>query len=184
MKRLLTVLLFTAFAPVPAIADDTASLFEENGGCMEGPLEQFGRYLGDWKIEDETLAQDGSGWGPGKGARWIFSCLGNGTAIQDFWLPTGGLVGTNLRTWNTTTESWDIAWTIKGIPHGFTQIQAAEDEAGNMVLSNWSPAPTPNRRITFFPPDEDGWNWKMELSNDGGETWFEVYRITATPWTE
>jgi hypothetical protein len=32
----------------------------------------------------------------------------------------------------------------------------------------------------FFPPDENGWNWKLEFSSDGGESWLEVYRIKAT----
>jgi hypothetical protein len=30
--------------------------------------------------------------------------------------------------------------------------------------------------------DESGWKWKLEFSNDEGETWFEVYRIKATPY--
>ncbi|MCZ6894575.1 MAG: hypothetical protein O7H40_11085 [Gammaproteobacteria bacterium] len=29
-----------------------------SNACMEGPMAQFGRYVGDWKIEDETLAKD------------------------------------------------------------------------------------------------------------------------------
>ena len=179
--RLIVGTLIVSISPL-AVASAISDLFGKDDGCMEGPLEQFGRYVGDWKIEDESLAQDGSGWGPGAGARWIFSCLGDGTGIQDFWIPNGGQVGTNLRTWNTDTESWDIAWTIKGISHGFTHIQASKDESGNIVMSYKSPVPSPNRRITFFPPDENGWNWKMEFSTDEGETWFEVYRIKATPW--
>ena len=43
-----------------------------------------------------------------------------------------------------------------------------------------SPLPNPPRRITFYPPDETGWNWRLELSFDG-ENWTEVYRMRATP---
>ena len=46
------------------------------------------------------------------------------------------------------------------------------------------PVPPQPRRITFFPPTESGWNWVMEMSFDEGETWTEVYRITATPYEE
>ena len=80
----------------------------EDNACMNGPMAQFGRYVGDWKIEDESLAQDGSGWGPGQGARWIFKCIGDGTAVQDFWMPTSGGWGTNLRSYNPDTEKWEI----------------------------------------------------------------------------
>lgn len=181
--RLIVGTLIVSISPL-AVAVDTTDLFDKADGCMEGPLEQFGRYMGDWKIEDESLAQDGSGWGPGAGARWIFSCLGDGTGIQDFWIPNGGSVGTNLRTWNPQDEIWDIAWAIKGMPTGFAHIQAIQDEAGNIVMHYKAPLPNPLRQITFFPPDENGWNWKMEFSNDDGETWFEVYRIKATPWAD
>jgi hypothetical protein len=44
-----------------------------------------------------------------------------------------------------------------------------------------SPLPTPLRRITFFPPNTAGWKWKLEISNDDGASWIEVYRIEATP---
>ena len=161
-------------------ADGSAIPLGDTDACMQGPLAQFGRYIGNWDIEDSRLSQDGQTWIAGKGARWNFICLGNGTAIQDFWIPNDGAVGTNLRTWNPETESWDIAWAIKTLP-GFAHIQAKQNEDGNIVMHYKSPLPDPLRRITFFPPDEHGWNWKLEFSTDGGESWFEVYRIRATP---
>ena len=184
MKRFVQIGLMAAFLSTTAYGEGSGLPFDSQAGCNEGALAQFGQYIGDWRIEDSGKSRETGEWEPGDGARWIFECLGDGTAIQDFWIPNGGPVGTNLRAWNTTTESWDIAWAIKGIPHGFTHIQANEDESGNIVMSYKSPGPSPNRRITFFPPDENGWNWKMEFSNDGGETWFDVYRIKATPWVE
>lgn len=162
----------TAFAQSVPVNDGTP--------CMEGPLEQFGRYLGDWDIEDSRLGDDGSEWLPGAGAKWNFVCIGNGTAVQDFWMPSGGGVGTNLRTYNAETESWDIAWTFTGMA-GFAHIQAAENESGHIVMHYKSPLPDPLRRITFFPPDQTGWSWKLEVSSDEGNSWTEVYRIAATP---
>ena len=86
------------------------------------------RLYENWDIEDSQLGQDGKTWAPGPGAKWNFVCLGNGTAIQDFWMPPDGSVGTNLRTWNPNTESWDIAWAVNNAP-GFAHIQAEEDDA-------------------------------------------------------
>jgi len=154
--------------------------FSEADACMNGPVEQFGRYIGDWKIQDQQLSKDGTEWLPGDGARWIFVCLGNGTAVQDFWLPADGKVGTNLRTYNPGTESWDIAWAVDSLP-GFAHIQAQEDDHGNIVMHYKAPLPDPPRRITFFPPDDKGWKWTLEFMLDG-ENWTEVYRIRATPY--
>lgn len=150
----------------------------DKSDCMTGPMSEFGRYIGDWKIEDSSLSRETGEWEAGEGAQWNFVCLG-GVAVQDFWLPADGNVGTNLRTWNAETESWDIAWTVTGMA-GFAHIGAKKDGEGNMVMHYKSPIPTPNRRITFFPPDENHWDWKLEIAQDGGESWIEVYRIKAT----
>jgi len=162
-----------------AIAATGSIPLGDKSACMEGPMAQFGQYIGDWDIEDSQLSQDGQEWTPGNGARWNFVCIGDGTAVQDFWLPNGGGVGTNLRTWNPGTKSWDIAWAINGLP-GFAHITAVQDDAGNIVMHYKSPVPDPMRRITFFPPDDMGWDWVQEWSTDGGESWFPVYKIRAT----
>ena len=178
-RRMNKRLAWLAIAPALAAANDTSVPIDDGSACLTGPLEQFGRYLGDWRIEDSQLSDDGSEWIPGAGAQWNFVCIGNGTAIQDFWMPEGGGVGTNLRTYNPDTESWDIAWTFTGMP-GFAHIQAEENDEGNIVMHYKNPLPEPLRRITFFPPTESGWNWKLEVSSDDGETWLEVYRISAS----
>ena len=166
-----------------AHAGDAPVLFGDKAACMEGPISQFGRYVGDWKIEDESLAQDGSGWGPGDGARWIFSCVGDGTAVQDFWMPNNGGFGTNLRTYNPDTGSWEIVWTAAGL-NGLTHISAAQNDEGDIVMNILKPVQDPPRRIIFFEPHEKGWNWAMQWSMDGGETWFDVYRMEASPWED
>ncbi|MBT8109602.1 MAG: hypothetical protein KJO27_02640 [Gammaproteobacteria bacterium] len=167
------------FLSTVANAETSGLPFVSNAGCNEGPMAQFGQYLGDWKIEDSKLSQETGEWEPGQGARWIFTCLGDGTAIQDFWIPPGGPVGTNLRTYDNDTKSWDIAWAIKGVP-GFAHIVARQNDSGEIVMKYESPVPNPPRKITFFPVIDEGWNWKLELSFDGGNNWTEVYRIKAT----
>ena len=63
---------------------------------------------------------------------------------------------------------------------GFAHIGAEQTEDGSIVMMYKSPIPSPLRKITFFPPVGDSWNWKLEFSMDEGENWFEVYRIMAT----
>jgi len=164
-----------------AQAGEPPALFADKNACMEGSMEQFGRYIGDWKIDDKSLAQDGSGWGPGTGARWIFSCVSNGIAVQDFWIPNAGGFGTNLRTYNPDTETWEIVWTAAKL-NGLMHISAKQNDEGNIVMDILKPVQDPPRRIIFFEPDENGWDWTMQMSFDGGESWTDVYRIRATPW--
>ena len=63
-------------------------------------------------------------------------------------------------------------------------IAATQQDDGSILMDIVSPVQDPPRRIIFFPPDENGWNWAQQWSMDGGETWFDVYRIRATPWSE
>ena len=166
-------------AGAPAAAADSL-LTTDKSACMTGPVAQFGRYVGEWEIEDEQLQQDGVSWLPGTADRWDFYCVGDGLAVQDFWRPEGGSLGTNLRTWNPDNDRWEIVWTATQTP-GVTLISATQKDDGSIVMLQESPIPTPLRRITFYPPDERGWRWVLEFSTDDGATWFEVYRIKATP---
>lgn len=166
--------LFTNAANANAPSD---VIMDENAGCLSGPIEQFGRYLGNWDIRDQQLNQDGT-WTEQPGAKWNFMCVGNGIAVQDFWMPNNGGMGTNLRIHDAETGKWDIAWTSTGAP-GFSHITAEELENGNILMHYVNPIETP-RRITFFPPTKDAWNWHQEMSFDGGATWTIVYKIEAT----
>ncbi len=166
-----------AYAEAPAVVSTDAA------PCMEGPLAQFGRYVGDWKIQDEQLARDGSGWSPAKGARWIFQCIGDGTAVQDWWMDNNGAFGTNLRTYNGDTGKWEIVWAAKK-QQGLMQISAEQNDEGDIVMNILSPKPPQPRRIIFFAPHQGGWNWVQQWSLDEGATWTDVYRIQATPWVE
>jgi hypothetical protein len=166
-----------------ACAGAAPTVHTDQSACMDGSVAQFGRYIGDWKITDEQLAKDGSGWTPGTGARWIFNCVGPGLAIQDYWLPNAGGFGTNLRTYNPDTESWEIVWAA-GRQNGLMHISAVQHEDGNIVMDILKPVQDPPRRIIFFAPDAEGWNWVQQWSFDGGSTWTDVYRIRATRWQD
>lgn len=161
-------------------------LMKQTNGCMEGPIEQFGRYIGDWTITDQRLQQDGVTWSPGNGARWNFTCVGDGIAVQDFWMPNGPDggpppgVGTNLRIYDPATKRWEVTWTATNAP-GMTHIRAEQNDKGDILMHWVTPEQNPPRRITFFAPTADGWDWTMEMSFDGGENWTEVYKIKAAP---
>ena len=183
MKKTLTAIATAILAVGFAQAGEPPVLFGDKSACMEGPVAQFGRYVGDWKISDESFAQDGSGWGPGTGARWIFSCVGDGIAVRDFWMPNAGGFGTNLRTYNPDTGNWEIVWTATKL-NGLMHISARQNDDGDIVMDILKPVQDPPRRIIFFEPDENGWNWVMQMSFDAGESWTDVYRIKATPWED
>ena len=160
-------------------------LLDDPSACLNGPVRQFGRYVGDWDIAEQVSA-DGVNWSDGNGARWKFTCVGGGTAIQDYWVPKApdgfsflSGFGSNLRIYDRTSETWDVVWAGPGGP-SFTHLTGKTDADGNIVMYWLTPVQTPPRRITFFTPDSDGWNWLLEVSNDDGVSWQAIYKIRAT----
>lgn len=175
MKKLLIILLLSPQSIFAQVFNSTA--MNKMDGCMQGPTAQFGKYVGDWDILERRLGQDGN-WTEHTGTRWNFKCVGDGIAVQDFWLPANGNAGTNLRIYNAETGSWDIAWTATASP-GMARINAKLQDNGNIVM-HYVTDITPNRRITFFPPHENGWNWQLEM--DLPEVgWTKVLELNATP---
>lgn len=169
---------------LPSPPDNTSALasviMDKTEGCLEGPNAQFGRYLGDWHMTSQSLSrEDGKTWIQNPPARWNFTCVGNGIAIQDFWMPTSGGLGTNLRMYNPSSETWDIVWTSTGTP-GLSEITAKQDENGHIIMEYVKPVPSPLRRITFFKPAETGWDWHLAMSTDGGKNWLTVVKMKAT----
>ncbi len=178
MRKLSAILLLVAVGAIAGPEHD----HDGTNACMQGAMAQFGRYVGDWKITDESLSRDdGTTWTPGQGARWTFECIGDGLAVQDYWMPANGGFGTNLRTYNPSTDKWEIVWAAKA-QQGLMHISARQDKEGKIVMRIERPKQPQLRRIIFYPPTDDGWNWAMQWSMDEGKTWFDVYRITATPW--
>lgn len=150
------------------------------GSCDHEGVEQFGRYIGAWDIQDWNFDADSGEWISGAGATWTFMCLANGVAIQDFWETEAGGFGSNIRTYNADTNKWDIVWAANN-QKGIMIIEAAQDENGDMIMDVVSPTPNQPTRIIFHPPDEDGWNWEMLISPNGDQHWRAIYKIRATP---
>lgn len=174
MEKLILIIFIWSFGASAQEFDTTAMNKEK--GCMIGPAKQFGQYIGDWDILERRLGQDGK-WTEHKGTKWNFKCVGDGIAIQDYWLPANGSVGTNLRIYNAETKSWDIAWTSTLTP-GLALITAQEHNNGNIIM-HYVTEINPKRRITFFPAHENGWNWQMELDLEG-QGWIKVLELMAS----
>lgn len=174
MKKYVFLILAAPFLSQAQDFDSTA--MNKIEGCLQGPVAEFGQYVGNWNIVERRLGQDGN-WTEHTGTRWNFKCVGNGIAVQDYWLPANGNAGTNLRVYNSDTKSWDIAWTATATP-GMARINAKRQENGD-ILMHYVTEISPNRRITFFPPHDNGWDWQLEIDlPDQG--WTKVLELIAT----
>ncbi len=59
---LLIVLLILPYTVSADTWANEAIPFDENAACLEGPMAQFGGYIGNWHIEDSQLQDEGVTW--------------------------------------------------------------------------------------------------------------------------
>jgi hypothetical protein len=149
-------------------------------------LMHFGQLVGKWKIEQQNRSQDGQSWNGGRAADWNFYWIMGGRAIQDDWvtpsvsekdvLDSERSYGTNIRTYDSENQVWNIAWMVSGgKPVMAITAQSTESEIVMLVVGQNSQGFF--RRITFFGMKQDSFEWKQEWSEDGKDKWFEVARI-------
>ena len=188
-KIILGSLVFVAFTALSSswATPQTATVFN-SGAMAEGAppeLQHWGKIVGRWAVEGESLKRDGSGWQPSGKADWDFFWAFNGWGIQDNYTQpplseavedeSKRLHGINLRIYNPKTQQWVLTWLTNqsSKPSNFTAT-SSDDEV--VMMADEVDANGNYRRITFFDMQTDSFEWKMEWSQDK-ESWLEVARI-------
>ncbi len=185
MKHLTYCLLLVSFTSLAT--PETATRFDP-GEMAEGAppeLQHWGKLVGQWSTEGESLKRDGSGWEHSGSADWDFFWAFNGWGIQDNYTspPLSEKLedestrqhGINLRIYNPDTKQWVLTWltTRSPVPSNFTAV-SSDDSV--VMMRDDKDANGNYRRITFFDMTENSFEWKMEWSQDK-ESWLEVARI-------
>lgn len=138
-----------------------------------GPLQLYGRFVGDWSAEIIAHGLDGTRH---RGTGEIhFGWVLQGRAVQDVWLiPEPGLplagawFGTTIRVWNPDLDAWRIFWIDPATNRYRQQVGRAqgadivqEGRVDDGSLSRW--------RFTRITPDS--FHWLGEASTDEGASW-------------
>lgn len=138
--------------------------------------------LGDWLVDDSQLQQDGT-WQKQEGASWKFYPIQGGISLQDDWVSNTSSAdkipgfGTYLRVYDPMSKKWQAAW-LSSRARSLELFNGEETETEVFFYS----MPNEKGRITrtvFSNIQPDFFNWRMDWSNDGGETWLMVYKVNA-----
>ncbi len=148
-------------------------------------LHLYGQFVGSWDITWAGLAADGRPV-TARGELHVGWVLG-GRAVQDIWIVPGrGLPGeevsplafhgTAIRFYDPAIEAWRCTWIdpLKGRVRRFTGGAVGDDIV--MVCRE----DEPQLRWSFTDITRDAFNWRGEISRDGGVTFLpdEEMRIT------
>ena len=156
-------------------------------------IEQFGRLVGVWSVEQELRKRDLS-WLKQTTGVWVWKYAVGGFALQDLWyqnekrLPSymEGLGHdyqlTALRVFDPSAGKWKVAWASNSAGGGsgavFGEFEAQE-ENGEIVMRGPGAENVGLQRIVFYDISDDLFRWRSEYSQDNGETWIEIMRLTA-----
>lgn len=175
------------------IADNSESPFGKLHPDAPPETEQFGQLVGVW--ECMSVVNVNGQWVAGWPSTWAWRYILGGFAVQDIWfqaeenLPPPradlgyDLAGTNVRIYLPARNKWEIAWfangkNANGQPNN-TQYIEAEYRDGQIIMHPKNQSGDQIRRIIFHNIKEKSFDWKSEISEDGGKTWQARVKIEA-----
>jgi hypothetical protein len=135
----------------------------------------FGQFVGDWEFDMTATKPDGSQVA-GKG-EWYFGWVLDGHALQDVWIfpgagqsqPRGSWeYGSSVRFYDPKEDVWRLSWigpvrtnmgNFTGRMVGDEFVFEGKDRDGDMA--HW----------IYYDLHADHFQWRAEVSQDGGKTW-------------
>lgn len=178
---------------IPAIRDFLVEGgFGERAPGAPEAVDEFGRLAGVWYATQEVLRRDGSRV-RGEPALWAWKYALGGYAVHDLWyqardrLPDYlGDLGrdyllSSRRVYDVRDERWKVAWMANGAgetPGKDFGTMEARAEEGRIVMTS-EPGEHGVQRVVFSEIAGDSFRWASEYSQDDGETWTTVMRVTA-----
>jgi hypothetical protein len=186
MGRFLTVVTLVAIFALPSLAQEG----EEHGMKMPemGPTEEIKAkafLVGTWDVKNfmkESPEQEEWTEFP---AVAVYSYTAGGGAIQ-FTYKSGDMgggvdfEGFYMEAYNRNTGKWQSVWT-DNISSSISYMEGEETD-GEMVMHGEDKfmGQTRHNRMTVSNTTETSFDWKMDVSMDGGETYFTTMKSTYT----
>jgi hypothetical protein len=173
--RLLLAAMAVGVAPAAAAA----------GGCNSPQARAFDFWIGDWRIEQKILRQDGS-WLKEDAKTSVAPAL-DGCALVEHWEGTvqffwegmkqpEAMRGLSVRSYDAKSGNWSIYWMDTRSPRFGVPYVGRLEEGGGEFFREWQ-APQGKRRgrITFTRAGPDEVHWDLAISKDDGKSWSTIW---------
>lgn len=165
---------------------------QEDMTAPEPPEEasQMDWFLGDWNIASRVkMSDDPEEWLEETATSTVSSVLGRFAIMETY---TGTLGGTpidavSIRTYNSNLGKWEQRWLDNTSP-GFAEYTGEYADGEFVGVSNRSFKPeaeggrgeTTGVREVFYDIEENRFSWRLETTQDNGETWEPVWYLEYT----
>lgn len=171
MKRL-TLLCLTLLMAAPALAQD------QGMGQMGAPKEMDAVKMlaGDWTVNFKYRGSAEMPWQETQATNMNTLALDGACLVSDFRGSMMGMPmkGMNLLSYNRNTKMWEGVW-VDNLNATLSYLEGPMTDGAIVLTGEESMAgQTFSTRITQFNMTADSYDWKMEMSMDGGKTWTEM----------
>jgi hypothetical protein len=145
----------------------------------------FGQFVGSWDVELVSMIPGEEGRFDGE---WHFAWILQGRGVQDVWIvpkrrfgrPGRGRpqyeYGSTVRIYDPAIDAWRVNW--HGPLRNNFQNFIARASGDEIVLTGGKAGSLPMRWI-ISDVQPESFNWRAEVSTDGGTSWFVVQTMHA-----
>lgn len=153
--------------------------------CTSPEARAFDFWVGDWRIQQKILRQDGK-WHSFEAKTSVSPTLDGCAliehwegAVQFFWegMETPEpMKGLSVRSYDSQTGQWSIHWMDTHTPSfGSPYVGGFEEGRGEFFREWETPQGKRMGRITFSDITPDTVKWELAVSRDEGESWSTLW---------
>lgn len=163
--------------------DEDAASIPEMGPPQQ--IKDLSWLVGTWDCDMQFKMSEGQEeWMPSKGVG-VYKYVAGGAAIQSTYTSdgTGGMKfeGIGLETYNRETGKWQTIW-VDNMGAYITYYEGDKSDDGRTVMFGDEKfgGQSFKSRVTTYDETPTSFQWQMDSSMDGGETWWTSGKATYT----
>jgi hypothetical protein len=146
-------------------------------------MKEISHLVGKWDVDMQWRNQPpDTGWMPAGGTA-EYEYILDGAALRfDFHSEVMGMPmhGLGIQCYDRETDQWQMVW-IDNLGARISYSEGTEQEGKTVLVGKevWQGQEYLSR-VTTFNETDTSFDWTMEMSQDGGETWFVTGKATYT----
>lgn len=156
-----------------------------SGPCVSPEARAFDFWIGDWRIEQQILAEDGS-WLSFDATSSVAPAI-DGCALVEHWegevqffwegmQQPAPMKGFSVRAYDPQTQKWYIHWMDTRTPHfGGAYVGNFDQDKGSFFREWETSEGKRTGRITFSDITVDSVTWELAVSTDEGQNWTPLW---------
>lgn len=150
----------------------------QSNACSSPEAAQFDFWLGEWELSWPAEQAGGEAGKTGEGTNSIEKIMDACTVQENFSFADGSYQGTSWSVYNPRSGTWRQTWVDNSGAYLLFEGSFDNDQMELRTSPREQDGKTLVNRMVFHDISESGFLWDWQRSEDGGETWTDLWNIT------